>query len=126
MLRKRFGLALQSARHERGVSQEELAYRSNLQVSYISRIERGLQAPSLEAIAALATALGTRPHLLVMALRVSRSPRLRLPVASDKRHPAGGLSSTHSHDGVMRSSRRRRFEEEVAKSVCDGSVKSNS
>ncbi len=67
MLRRRFGLALQSARHERGLSQEELAYRSNLQVSYISRVERGLQAPSLEVIAALATALGTRPHLLVMA-----------------------------------------------------------
>ncbi len=74
VLRKRFGLALQSARHERGVSQEELAYRSNLQVSYISRVERGLQAPSLEAISAIATALGTRPHLLVMAAEDFEEP----------------------------------------------------
>jgi transcriptional regulator with XRE-family HTH domain len=67
LLRKRFGLALQNARRAIGVSQEELAHRSNLQVSYISRIERGLQAPSLEAIASLAAAVGTKPHLLVKA-----------------------------------------------------------
>jgi transcriptional regulator with XRE-family HTH domain len=36
-------------------------------VSFISRIERGMHAPSLEAIAALADALGTKPHLLVKA-----------------------------------------------------------
>lgn len=47
------------------MSQEELAHRSNLQVSFISRIERGLHAPSLEAIAALAAALDTRPYVLV-------------------------------------------------------------
>ena len=67
MLRKRFGLAIQNARRRLEISQEELAHRSNLQVSYISRIERGLQAPSLEAIAAMAAAVGTKPHLLVKA-----------------------------------------------------------
>jgi len=67
VLRKRFGLALQNARRELDISQEELAHRSNLQVSFISRIERGLHAPSLEAIAALAAAIGTKPHLLVKA-----------------------------------------------------------
>ena len=67
LLRKRFGQAVQNARREVGMSQEELAHLSNLQVSFISRIERGLQAPSLEAIAALAAAFGTKPHLLVKA-----------------------------------------------------------
>jgi ribosome-binding protein aMBF1 (putative translation factor) len=73
-LRKRFGLALQKARRELGISQEELAYGSNLQVSFISRVERGLQAPSLEAIAVLAAALGTKPHLLVMAAEGEEEP----------------------------------------------------
>ena len=72
LLRKRFGLALLNARRELGMSQEELAHRSNLQVSFISRIERGLQAPSLEAICALAEAVGTKPHLLVKAAEDER------------------------------------------------------
>ena len=56
------------------MSQEELAHRSNLQVSFISRIERGLQAPSLEAIAALAAAVGTKPFVLVKAAEDEEEP----------------------------------------------------
>ena len=73
-LRKRFGIVVQNARRELGVSQEELAHRSNLQVSFISRLERGLQAPSLEAIAVLAAAIGTKPHLLVKAAEEQDEP----------------------------------------------------
>ena len=75
-LRKRFGLAVQNARRELGMSQEELADRSNLQVSFISRIERGLQAPSLEAIASLAAAFGRKPHLLVKAAENQEEPQI--------------------------------------------------
>ena len=74
VLRQRFGIAIQNARRNMGLSQEELAHRSNLQVSFISRIERGLHAPSLEAIAALAEALETKPHLLVKAAEDERAP----------------------------------------------------
>ena len=66
-LRRRFGVVLRQARRQRNVTQEELAARGGLDVSFISRVERGLQAPSLEVIAALATALGTKAHLLVLA-----------------------------------------------------------
>jgi len=67
LLRQRFGLAIQNARRAKGLSKEELADRSNLQVSFVSRLERGMHAPSLEAIAAVAAALETMPHLLVKA-----------------------------------------------------------
>ncbi len=60
-------MVLREARLQRNVTQEELAARGGLDVSFISRVERGLQAPSLEVIVALAKALGTKAHLLVLA-----------------------------------------------------------
>jgi len=60
-----FARALRERRHTMAISQEELAHRADLHRTYVSQLERGLKSPSLAAIAALAAALGVRPHELV-------------------------------------------------------------
>lgn len=54
---KRFGLAIKQRRQEIGISQEELAFRSNLHRTYISDVERGYRNPSLDNVTELAKAL---------------------------------------------------------------------
>lgn len=56
-IEQRFGLAIRQRRHELGISQEELAFRSELHRTYISDIERGSRNPSLKNIEKLAKAL---------------------------------------------------------------------
>jgi two-component system response regulator len=51
------GAAIKSHRSALGVSQEELAYRSDLHRTYISDVERGARNPSVESIEKLARAL---------------------------------------------------------------------
>ncbi len=52
------GAAIRAARRERGVSQEELADRAQLDRSYMSSIERGQQNPGIVLVLRVATALG--------------------------------------------------------------------
>jgi len=66
-LRSRFGRALREARLAAALSQEELADRAGLHVSYISQLERGLKSPSLDSVAALAQSLDTTAAALVAA-----------------------------------------------------------
>lgn len=54
----RFPQVLRELRLEKGLSQEELAYRADLHRTYISQIERGLKSPSLRALEKIADALG--------------------------------------------------------------------
>lgn len=55
-----FGQVLRELRKARGISQEELAFRSGYHFTYIGQLERGKKSPSLRAITRLAAALGTR------------------------------------------------------------------
>ena len=57
-LRTRFGRRIRELRHERGISQEELAHRAGLHPTYVGGIERGERNPSLMNIGRLAAALG--------------------------------------------------------------------
>lgn len=52
-------------RMERGWSQPELARRSTLSNAMVSMVERGERTPSLEALAALASALDVDPAILL-------------------------------------------------------------
>lgn len=52
------GQAIASARKAQGVSQEELAHRSEIDRSYMSAIERGTQNPGVMAVAQIASAIG--------------------------------------------------------------------
>ena len=56
-----FGEVLRNHRKEKKISQEELALKSDLQRSFISRIERGMAQPTLVTIFELAQALGIEP-----------------------------------------------------------------
>ncbi len=58
---------LRAARDSVGISQEELAHRAGLAVSYISLMENGHKGPSLEVLVAVAEELELVPHELVRA-----------------------------------------------------------
>jgi predicted transcriptional regulator len=53
-----FAYVLRKLRKAKGFSQEELAYQSGLDRTYISLLERGLRQPSLSSILQLADPLG--------------------------------------------------------------------
>jgi len=57
-IRVRFGRRLRELRKERGLSQEELAFRAGLHRTYVSSAERGERNVALINIERLANALG--------------------------------------------------------------------
>lgn len=60
-----FGNRLRQLRKVRGLSQEKLADRSQLDRSYVGGVERGERNPSLEIICRIADALGVTPSELM-------------------------------------------------------------
>ena len=60
-----FGEVIRSCRKEKGISQEKLALDSDLQRSFISRLERGLTQPTLITIFELAQALNIEPLQII-------------------------------------------------------------
>ena len=56
-----FGKRVRRLRQARGISQEELAFSSNLHRTYISDIERGTRNVSLDNIYKIAVALDVPP-----------------------------------------------------------------
>jgi len=52
---------LRAARAHRSISQQALAKKTRLSVSYISMLERGQRTPPLETLESLAKALGVAP-----------------------------------------------------------------
>jgi transcriptional regulator with XRE-family HTH domain len=60
-----FGKILKSARIKKNLSQEELAFQSDLDRTYISMLERGIHQPTLETIFKLSSALKISPSSLV-------------------------------------------------------------
>lgn len=63
-LPKRFGDRVRTLRTKRGMSQEELARRCQLDRTYISGIERGRRNPSLRNINRIAQELGVAMSVL--------------------------------------------------------------
>ena len=54
---KAFGTYVRSLRQQKGLSQEEVAHRAGIHVTYLSGIERGRRNPSLKNIRRIAMAL---------------------------------------------------------------------
>jgi transcriptional regulator with XRE-family HTH domain len=54
---KQFGDNLRKVRKEYNISQEQLAFKSGFDRTYISLLERGLRNPSLTTISTLSTSL---------------------------------------------------------------------
>lgn len=61
---KAFGNHLKKIRKELGVSQEELAYRTELELSQIGRIERGVINTSISNVFLIAEVLNIPPKVL--------------------------------------------------------------
>lgn len=57
LLQKKFGERLKEQRNKLSISQEELGFRSGLDRTYISGIERGTRNPSLKNLGRIAKAL---------------------------------------------------------------------
>lgn len=60
-----FGKALRRRRERLEVSQEALAFTSEIHRTYVSELERGLKNPSLSTIDRLAAALKTKASTLI-------------------------------------------------------------
>jgi transcriptional regulator with XRE-family HTH domain len=56
-VRRRVGLNVQQLRRARGLSQEELAHRSDIHQTYLSGVETGRRNPSIQVLQRIATAL---------------------------------------------------------------------
>ena len=64
-LRDVFAANLRRLRHEKGLSQDDLAYEAEVRRSYLSQLEKGAFYASLKIIGRLAEALGVEPAELL-------------------------------------------------------------
>jgi transcriptional regulator with XRE-family HTH domain len=64
-LSEKFAANLKSERLRRKLSQETLAGKAGLSVSYISMLERGQRTPPLDTLESLSRALGVSPASLI-------------------------------------------------------------
>lgn len=62
---RRFGRRIFDARTHAGLTQEQLAERCGLHVTYVSGLERARRNPTLIVIVAIARALGVKPAALL-------------------------------------------------------------
>jgi len=63
-----FGIAVRKVRQAKGLSQEDLAEKADLDRTYISGIERGLRNPTLLSSLCIANALGVTLDKLVKGI----------------------------------------------------------
>jgi transcriptional regulator with XRE-family HTH domain len=64
-LKEAFGQVIRELRDQRGLSQQELADYSEVDRTYISGLERGINAPTLSTIYKLAEVLKIKPSELI-------------------------------------------------------------
>jgi len=65
------GMNVRTLREQRGLSQEQLAFETELHRTYISGVERGVRNPTVIVLDRLAKALGVAPHSLLDPARNS-------------------------------------------------------
>jgi transcriptional regulator with XRE-family HTH domain len=68
-LREVFATNLRRLRHEKGMSQDDLAYEAEVSRSYLSQLEKGAYYASLKIVGRLAKALGVEPAELLKLTR---------------------------------------------------------
>jgi transcriptional regulator with XRE-family HTH domain len=64
-INKVLGKNIRALRKKKELTQEELAYKAELDYSYINQIENGKRNPSMEAVERIAKALGTKVQNLL-------------------------------------------------------------
>lgn len=73
MIREVLAQNLRRYRRERGISQEELAHRADIDRTYISALERCVYAASIDVVERLARELEVAPHLLLRPVNKSEA-----------------------------------------------------
>jgi transcriptional regulator with XRE-family HTH domain len=68
-IRRQVGLNVRQIRKDRGWSQEDLAFESGLDRTYISGVERGVRNPTVLVLSELAQALKVPPARLLEAAK---------------------------------------------------------
>lgn len=75
---KAFGQAVREIRMERKISQEQLAFDSGFDRTYISLLERGVRSPTIRSLVRLAEVLKVRPSEIVMRMEtLLANPKLK-------------------------------------------------
>jgi transcriptional regulator with XRE-family HTH domain len=74
-IREVFARNLRRRRHAKGMSQEALAHEADVDRTYISSLERGVYAATIDMVGKLAEVLGVEPDELLR--RSVRSPRTK-------------------------------------------------
>ena len=72
-LKKVLSVNLRRARHDRKITQEELAARSGLSPRYVGAIERADVSPSVTVLGRIADALAIEPGELLSALPIKKT-----------------------------------------------------
>ena len=83
-IRGQFGRILREMRKDRKLTQEELAFRADMNVTYLSDLERGIHNPTLAMLVDLSVALDIHPADLLKDLVLSPdlpSPSRKRPVS---------------------------------------------
>lgn len=62
---EKLGVRIKHLRKIKGMTQEELAFQSGIDYSYLNEIEAGKRNPSIKRIAGIAKALGVKPSELL-------------------------------------------------------------
>lgn len=70
-MKKIIGDVLKELREESGFTQEQLAFKSDLDRTYISLLERGLRMPTVITLFRLSSALDIQPESFVKKIRIT-------------------------------------------------------
>lgn len=68
-----FAQNLKAARQAKGLSQEELAYRADIDRTYVSSLERCIYGASIDVVARLAAVLDVEPSDLIKRPQVDQT-----------------------------------------------------
>ena len=96
-----FGQHIRYLRRLRSLTQEEVAHRAGVHVTYLSGIERGVRNPSLKNIRAIAEALGVPMWELFAPEPVSSEPPPPESVVSEPLSPEPLVSEPLSPEPVV-------------------------
>lgn len=72
ILLEAFANVLRSLRSELGISQEQLAFRANVDRTFVSKLESARHQPSLAVVFKLSQALGKTPEQLIALVRANQ------------------------------------------------------
>ena len=93
---------IQLVRKQQKLSQQALAKKARISVSYVSMLERGIRVPPLDTLEVLAKALGVAPLYLCQALAARRRAGAR-----SRRRSSGSVAPPHPGGLVRVPSTRR-------------------